>query len=206
MEVVASYLREVSMLNCLASDLWVIVAGFALLAINLSLTFVHTNEERSGRLWNYFGHIEGVRVPDAVGTLIFFVALTSILWVLGIGAITGQWPIVDVLFRKQLALGGIGALIGVRLSDALHSHLWLAWKYKQYAENPGLRSVPLCLVEAAVLALVFAPGFVSSLAAGAAAGIGFGVGWVVFAAVRPVIRTLRSFKRLRQERWIPDRG
>lgn len=206
MEAVASYLREVSVLDGLASDLSVVVAGFALLVIDLSLTFVHTNEERTGRLWDYFGHIEGVRVSDAVGTLIFFVALTSILWVLGIGAITGQWPLLDVVLPKELALAGIGALVGVRLSDGLHSHLWPARKYSRYAKNPGLRSVPLCLVEAAVVAVVFTPGIASSLTTVAATGLGFGAGWLLFASIRPGLRALRSFERLRQERWIPEPG
>lgn len=203
MEAVASYLREVSVLDYLANDFWVIGAGLALLAINLSLTFVHTNEERSGRLWQYLGRIEGVKVPDVVGTLLFFATLTPVLWILGTGSITGYWPIFDIVLRNEFALAGIGSIIGVRVSDSLHSHLWLNRRYKEYAQNPGLRSVPLCLLEAALLAVVFAPGFVSSLAHAGAAGVGFVAGWVFFASIRPGLRSLRSVERLRQERWIP---
>ena len=119
MEAVASYLREVSVLNYLPGDLWVIVAGFALLAINLSLTFVHTNEERTGQIWDYLGRVEGVRVPDLVGILLFFAALTVALWMLGIGSITGRWPISDGALRDEVALAGIAAMIGVRVSDSL---------------------------------------------------------------------------------------
>lgn len=204
MEAVASYLREVSVLNYLPGDLWVIVAGFALLAINLSLTFVHTNEERSGQIWDYLGRIEGVRVPDLVGILLFFVALTAALWILGIGSITGHWPISDGALRGELALAGIAAIIGVRVSDSVYSHLCLSRKYQRYAQNPGLRSVPLCLLEAALLAVVFAPGFVSSFAHAGAAGMGFLAGWVFFASIRPGLRWLRSVECLRQERWRPD--
>ena len=204
MEAVASYLREVTVLDGLANDLWVILAGFALLVTDLSLTLVHTNEERSGRLWDYLGHVEGVRFPDFAGILLFFVVLTPVLWTLGISSITGHWPISDVVVRSDLALAGIGSIIGVRVSDSLYSHLWLNKRYRKYADNPGLRSVPFCLAEAALLAVVFAPGLVSSLAHAGAAGLGFLAGWIVFASIRPGLRSLMSVGRLRQERWTPD--
>lgn len=204
MEAVTSYLREVSVLDGLASDLSIIVAGFALLVINLSLTFVHVNEERSGRLWDYLGYVEGVKVPDPAGVLLFFVLLTPALWILGIASITGRLPILDVVLQSELALAGVGAMIGVRISDSLYSHLWLSRQYRRYANNPGLRSVPLCLAEAALLAVVFAPGSVSSLLHAGAAGMGFLAGWVFFASIRPGLRSLRSVERLRQERWIPE--
>jgi hypothetical protein len=206
MEGLTSYLREVSMLDYLANDGWVIVAGCGLILINICFTLIHTNQERSGRLWDYFGRVEGVKISNAVGILLFFILLTLALWFLGISAIPGHWLLFDGFLGTELALAGIGMIIGTRISDSLYSHLWLDKKYKKYAKNPGLRSVPLYLVEAALLAVVFAPGFVSSIASAGAAGIGFVAGWAAFALIRPIIRLFRYFERLRQERWIPVTG
>lgn len=206
MEGFANHLRDVSVLDYLTNDLWVMVAGYMLLLINLCFTFVHTNEERTGRLWDYFGRVEGVRFADWIGVFLFFIVLTLTLWALGIGAITAHLPILDITLGDEGALACVGAIIGVRTSDSLYSHVWLNKRYRKYARNPGLRSTPLYLVEAALLAVVFAPGFGSSLTCAGAAGVGFAVGWLFFASIRPGIRSLRFVERLRQERWIPDAG
>jgi hypothetical protein len=93
-------------------------ALFLILGISLAFTLLHTVEEwkgRGGPLWRNFGAIVGVRIPNWLGFLSFFLILTSALWLVSLVAITG-----DLLRRTvhtKYAAGALGGLIGARLGD-----------------------------------------------------------------------------------------
>ena len=193
MESLHTYLSAATMLDALFPAQWVTAAGVALLLINMALSLVHTNQERTGKLWEYFGHVEGVKIPEPLGFLGFFLVLTGVLWIVGVGAFT-NW--LSSYHLPGIAL--IGGIIGARLSDSFYSHLLLNRRYDKYAANPGLASVPYYLVEAAVLFIVFLPGLLS----GPAGVIGILAGWGVFALIRPALRVLAPAS-WRQDRWIP---
>src|SRR5712692_2779819 len=77
-------------------DLW-LVGGSAhplmflilMQAADMMLTLLHTLQELKGKLWSYFGAIEGVRIPDLFGRVFFFGGLTVGLWLVGLLAISG---------------------------------------------------------------------------------------------------------------------
>src|SRR5215470_10742702 len=96
-----------------------------ILAIDLLLTLVHSLQELRGHLWRYFGAIEGVRIPDVPGFLLFFVALTLSLWAVGFAGIAGFLPVIGFKVEDLLAMAAIGGLIGARLSDSWYSHIRL---------------------------------------------------------------------------------
>ena len=193
METLYTYLGEVTILDLIEERWIVIVIGLILLASDLLLSILHTNQERQGRLWDYFGHVEGVKIPDALGFFTFFIVLTLLLWFVGIAAFTNLFSFIGVP-----AIAFVGAIIGARVSDSFYSHLLLRKRYDQYAANPGLESVPYYLVEAAVLLVIFFPGLVSDWSGVA----GIVVGWAGFAFIRPLLRWLAPAS-WRQERWIP---
>jgi hypothetical protein len=193
MESLHAYLGNVTILDHFLAGRLTVIIGIILLLCNLVLSVLHTNQERQGKLWNYFGHVEGVKIPDALGLAVFFVGLTAVLWIVGFFAFTNLASSISV---PGIAL--IGGIIGARLSDSFYSHLLLYKKYDKYAANPGLQSVPYYLVEAAVLLVIFFPGLVSGWPAGA----GFVLGWAGFAVIRPSLRWFWPAS-WRQERWIP---
>jgi hypothetical protein len=162
-------------------------------AIDMVLTLLHSLQERSGKLWRYFGAIVGVPIPDRVGLIVFFRGLTVGLWVVGFLTISGV-----VLWQVDLAYGFLGFLVGCRVSDGVFSDI-LPYN-KGYRPNPGLTSVPLYFAEALFLALAFYPGL-SQHAVWAV--IGFASGALLFYSIIPVLR--KSGPRLfgRQEQWSP---
>ena len=113
--------------------------------IDMTLTFVHGNQERRDRLWRYFGAIYGFRFSNWFGLPIFFVSLTLALWVLAIVGILGAcaW---NGNHMKEWGIAAVGVLIGGRLADSWKSHIALS--RKGYRPNPGLASVPFYIAEA----------------------------------------------------------
>jgi hypothetical protein len=169
-----------------------------ILALDLVLTLVHSVQELRGHLWRYFAAIEGVRIPDVPGFLLFFVGLTLGLWTVGLAGIAGYLPIVRFKVDDTLAMAALGGLIGARLSDLWYSHVRL---HRQgYRPNPGLTSTPFYFAEAVLLGVLFAAGLWDHRWG---AAIGLLAGWGFFAAILPLVRTLRVVPSLRQDRWLP---
>ena len=127
-----------------------------ILTLDLVLTLVHSAQELKGRLWRYFGAIEGARIPDVPGFLLFFVGLTLGLWTVGLAGIAGYLPVVGFKVDDAHAMAAVGGLIGARLSDLWYSHVRL--HLRGYRPNPGLTSTPLYFAEAILLAVLFASG------------------------------------------------
>lgn len=185
-EIMTQHLSEVSLFGSFgysanASVLILIVVT------NLALTLVHSIQELEERLWRYFGAIAGIRIPDAVGFLLFFVLLTVTLWAVGFVGITGYLPLYGQA-PTWVAMAAVGALIGGRLSDRLYSHVRL--DRQGYRPNPGLASTPYYLAEAAILTVLFLPGLWSPYII--AAALGFVAGWVFFFSVLRLLRWLRG--------------
>jgi hypothetical protein len=189
------YLNEVTLFGWFLHADAVLLLALVLLAVDIVLTFLHANQERKGRLWRYFGAIVGVRIPDLPGSFLFFFALTIMLWTLGIIGIAGRLPVGGAV-PDGLGIAALGALIGGRLSDRLHSHLRL--DRQGYRPNPGLRSTRYYLAEAIVLTVTFLPGLLDHYLS---AGVGFALGWAFFYAVIPGLRLLRAFPSMRREPW-----
>jgi hypothetical protein len=169
-----------------------------ILALDLVLTLVHSAQEWRGHLWRYFGAIEGARIPDVPGFLLFFVGLTLGLWTVGLAGIAGYLPVVRFKADDALAMAALGGLIGARLSDLWYSHVRL--HLHGYRPNPGLTSTPYYFAEAVLLTVLFASGLWDHRWA---AAIGLLGGWGFFAAILPLVRTLRVVPALRQDRWLP---
>jgi hypothetical protein len=167
-------------------NVWILGSAytFGILAIvqiiDLAFTFLHSLQEREGRLWRYFGAIVGVKIPDAFGQVVFFGGLTISLWVVGLLGITGT-----VLWQTAVAAGCLGAIIGCRLSDSLFSHILL--NNAGYRPNPGLSSVPLYFVEALGLVVVFYP---TIRIHAVAVLIGFIIGALAFYIIIPVLKMI----------------
>jgi hypothetical protein len=167
-------------------NVWILGSAytFAILAIlqivDLAFTFLHSLQERKGRLWRYFGAIVGVKIPDPFGQVVFFGGLTISLWIVGLLGITGT-----VLWQTPLAAGFLGAIIGCRLSDSWFSHILL--NNAGYRPNPGLSSVPLYFVEALALVVFFYP---TLRIHAVAALIGFIIGALAFYTVIPGLKII----------------
>jgi hypothetical protein len=162
--------------------------------ISMALSLVHGNQERQGRLWRYFGSIYGFRFPDWLGLPVFFVTLTLILWAVAIVGVLGAW---SGSHGQGLGAGAVGALIGGRLADSWKSHIELS--RKGFRPNPGLASVPFYIAEAAVLAVIFAPGLIRNWPF-AVAGIAIGAGF--FWLLVPISLRLLAIVCPRHEPWI----
>lgn len=166
--------------------IWVLGSSYTLIALailqiaDLALTLLHSVQERKGQLWRYFGAIAGVKIPDSFGQVVFFGGLTISLWIVGLLGITGT-----VLWQTPLAFGCLGAIIGCRISDSFFSHILL--NNAGYRPNPGLPSVPLYLVEALVLVVVFYPTISMHTFP---VLIGFVIGALAFYAVIPTLKTI----------------
>jgi hypothetical protein len=182
---------EVSLLG---PSLW---AFLLVLAVDLTLTLVHTSLELKGRLWRHFGAIEGVYLPDVAGFVVFFLALTVILWALGFAGIAGTVPFVG-LVGTEVAMAALGVIIGGRLSDGIFSHVLL--DRKGYRPNPALSTIPYYFAEAGILAVLFSPGLLNH---SLFAAVGFLLGGLFFVLVRPSLRLLRLIQPPR-EPWKPN--
>lgn len=193
MDAMLDYLSKVSLLGPFA----VAPVLVLILVVDLGLTLIHSVQELKGRLWRYFGAIAGVRIPDVLGFLVFFLGLTVFLWAVGFAGIAGH-----VLFfgiPESLAIGALGILIGGRLSDRLYSHVRL--DRQGFRPNPGLKSTPYYLAEAIIMMVLFFPGLLSHYIA---AAMGFVIGWLFFYTILPLLRLLRTIPPLRREPWKPE--
>ena len=196
MEAIKIYLSEVFLLGTFAPADLLVPLAFLVLAVDVTLTFVHGNQERKGHLWRYFGAIAGTHIPDAIGFAVFFVILTIFLWAVAVVGFTGGIPLVGIS-SVSLGVGSVAFLIAGRLSDRFYSHVRL--DREGYRPNPGLPSVRFYLIEAVVLIVLFLPGLVAHYLA---AGAGFFLGWLLFYAVLPLLRFAHSiFPGLQRESW-----
>ena len=190
MENMLNYFSEVTLFGKSA----ILPIMLLLLAINLGLTLIHSLQEMKGKLWRYFGAIAGVKIPDSLGFVVFFLLLTLTLWTIGWLAITG-----NLLFWQlgnSIGLGAVGAVIGARLSDSYFSHIKLDREH--YRPNPGLSSTPYYIAEAILLSIVFFPGIIDNLLP---VFLGFLATGLLFILVLPVIGLFRGVAG--QERWNP---
>jgi hypothetical protein len=181
-----------------------LLALIVMLVLDWTFSAVHTYEEWRGEsapLWRVFGAIVGLRLPNWLGFLGFTLGLTLILWSAGLVAVTGWFPFVGHV-SVPVAVGAIGFITGARLSDTLVSH-WTLYAIG-YRPNPGLRSTPLYVFEAALLLMTFRQGL--SLSASATlCGFAWGAGPFIF--VLPGLRALRAivppWRRTPWARWQP---
>jgi len=88
-------------------------------------------------------------------------------------------------------------LIGARISDTLISH-WGLYALG-YRPNPGLKSTPLCVIEAVFLLTAFWKGLAVSPDA---AWKGFACGAGLFILVLPVLSLFRACASWRRDRWV----
>jgi hypothetical protein len=131
------------------------VALFFILGLDWAFTAVHDYEEWRGAkapLWRVFGAVVGVWVPNWIGFLSFTVALTLLLWSVGLAGIVGWLPFIGHL-TPAITVGALGAVIGARISDTIVSH-WGLYSLG-YRPNPGLKSTPLYILEAVFVLLTF---------------------------------------------------
>ncbi len=139
-----------------------------LFAMSALFTLLHVAEELvgdGGPLWRYFGAIAGLRIPDAIGFVLFTVGLAAALIVVAwLGYVGGSalW---------------LGVLLGARVGDSVFSHWLLVLEWKP---NPGIATTVLFAVE---VALVIALGLPAS-------PTGFLLGATFFAAIVPVLRLI----------------
>jgi hypothetical protein len=138
MESLHAYLGNVTILDHFLAGRLTVIIGIILLLCNLVLSVLHTNQERQGKLWNYFGHVEGVKIPDALGLAVFFVGLTAVLWIVGFFAFTNLASSISV---PGIAL--IGGIIGARLSDSFYSHLLLYKNMTSMLPTPASNQCPI---------------------------------------------------------------
>ena len=120
-----------------------------ILAVDIAITCWHSRQELKGKgapLWRNFGAIVGLDISDWWGFLIFTVALTLTLSVIGFVGILGA-------LGPACAAFALGMLIGARVSDTLVSHVLL--HQVGYRPNPGLSSTPLYVIEAVFIAWFF---------------------------------------------------
>jgi len=116
-----------------------------ILAADIAITCRHSWQEWKGKgapLWRNFGAIVGLDISDGWGFLIFTVALTLTMSVIGFVGILGA-------LGPACAAFALGMLIGARVSDTLVSHVLL--HQVGYRPNPGLSSSGLYVIEALVI-------------------------------------------------------
>jgi len=159
------------------------LALFLILGLDWVFSGVHAYEEWRGEeapLWRVFGAVVGLWLPNWLGFLLFTLALTLL----------------------PIAVGALGAVIGARISDTLVSHWGLY--VLGYRPNPGLKSTPLYVLEAAFILLTFWKGLLLSPHA---AIWGFACGAGLFILVLPLLRAWRaiapSWRRAPWVRWQP---
>lgn len=150
---------------------WLLSPGFWV-AASMTFTILHLVEElcgRGGPLWDNFGMIVGVRLPDWLGFALFSVALA-----VGLGVLA------------MVGYGGgnaacLSVLLGARLGDVLVSH-WGLWLVGLSRPNPGIWTTPLYALEGAALLACW-----PLLAAGPPSPAGVLAGAGFFAAVLPTL-------------------
>jgi hypothetical protein len=170
-----------------------------ILGMNWAFSALHIYQEWRGEevpLWRVFGAVVGVRLPDWVGFASFTLVLLVLLWATGLAGIAGWLPSVGQL-SLPLAVGGLAAIVGARLSDSIVSH-WSLYGLG-YRPNPGLKSTPLYVIEACFILATFWKGL---SAEPTAAWIGFALGAGLFILVLPVLRLFRGIPSWRHEAWV----
>ena len=172
------------------------IIAVLLAIIDMTLTFVHANQERRGRLWRYFGAIYGFRFPNRFGLPVFFVSLTLILWLVAIVGTLGVCTWYGS-HMQQWGVAAVGMLVGARVADSWKSHIDL--NRKGYRPNPGLASVPFYISEAVVLAVIFAPGLIHDPYLGIG-GIAVGAG--IFLLLVPMFLRVLAAVLPRHQPWI----
>ncbi len=180
------------------------VALFLILGLDWAFSAFHSYQEWRGEkapLWRVFGAVVGLWLPNWLGFLLFTLMLTLLLWSVSLAGIAGWLPIVGHL-TQPIAIGALGAVIGARISDTLVSH-WGLYALG-YRPNPGLKSTPLYILEAAVILLAFWKGLSLSPRA---AWWGFACGAGFFMAVLPMLHGARviapDWRRTPWIRWQP---
>jgi hypothetical protein len=175
-----------------------VLALFLILGFSLALTFVHTLQEWKGRgtpLWRNFGAVKGVWVPDWLGFPIFFLILTTVLWLAALVGITGN--LLTYALPPEWTALALGALIGARLADTLISHLLLY--VLGYRPNPGLASTPFYFIEAGFFVSTFSSGLADG---GRSAWVGGLIGALPFIILWPLLGALRKMKpSWRRDPW-----
>lgn len=186
-----------------------------LLLINLFLTALHSYQEFRGRLWRYFGAIEGVFFPNWLGWILFTLFLTVTLWAFGFLAFGSvllaaaltipslapftkvTLPVVDCTLPVSTVF--VGLIVGGRISDTIFSHRRL--NDMGFKPNPGLESTAYYLIETGVILVLFAPALFTNPGQFA---LGFAPAFAFFVVARPVTcRPLELFKCLKHDPWIP---
>jgi hypothetical protein len=165
------------------------VALFVILGLDWTFTAVHAFEEWKGEevpLWRNFGAIVGIWLPNWIGFFLFTLALTVLLWGVGLAGIAGWLPLVGQL-SMPVTIAALAALVGARISDTLVSH-WGLYGLG-YRPNPGLKSTPLYVIEAGFILLTFWKGLSLSPYA---AWLGFVCGAGFFILVLPALRAWRA--------------
>ena len=87
------------------------LALFLILGLDWVFSGVHAYEEWRGEeapLWRVFGAVVGLWLPNWLGFLLFTLALTLLLWCLGLAAIGGWLPFVGHV-SLPIAVGALGA-------------------------------------------------------------------------------------------------
>jgi hypothetical protein len=180
------------------------IALVLILSLDWAFSAIHAYEEWQGEeapLWRVFGAVVGLWLPNWVGFSLFTLALTLLLWGVGLAGIGGWLPIIGPI-PLPAAVGALGAIIGARTSDTLVSH-WGLYAVG-YRPNPGIKSTPLYVIEAGLILLTFWKGL--ALAPRAAWwGFAFGAGF--FILVLPALSVWRaiapSWRRTPWIRWQP---
>lgn len=141
-----------------------------LLWFSVAFTLAHTAEEvwgEGGPFWDYAAPLTRVWLAWWFGALVF-AGLAAALVVL---AWAGYW---------HQCLWAVSLLAGLRLGDAVASHVGLSVLYR--AGNPGLATVPLYGAEVIAVAVLYGP---------ALSAAWFGAGCAFFALPWAVLLILR---------------
>jgi hypothetical protein len=179
MEHFVSYFSQISILPRLGGETLILYAGIVILVVNYLLTLLHSKEEWSGYLWSYFGAIAGLRIVSRLWRVIFFIGLTSTLWIFALVGLVGL-PFSDQ--PQWWNLLALGLLVGARVGDWWHSHEKLAKKWDQ---NPGLPSGRFYLMEAIILTVILWPGVFTLFY-----WIGFIISWFAFYSIVPGLKLI----------------
>ncbi len=199
MAAMLDHLDQVSMFGRSAAALVV------MLGIDWAFTAVHTWEEWRGEstpLWRVFGAVVGLWLPNWFGFLLFTLGLTLLLWSAGLVAIAGWFPVIGEV-APPTSVAALCFIIAARLTDTLVSH-WGLYALG-YRPNPGIRSTPLYILEAAALLIAFGQGLSLSRTA-AIWGIAGGAGlftvvvWLGLLALRAGVP---AWRRTPWTRWQP---
>lgn len=146
-----------------------------MIPLSIIFSIAHAMEETffgdGSPLWESFGEIADVRIPDWLGFPLFFLGLTGALTIVAV-----------------LGYGGdpfwLGVLVGARLGDCWFSHWWRTIRGNVV---PGNWTTPLYVFESVTVMATMAPSAPGML-----------VGAASFAAVIPSLRLAGFFGILKR--------